>query len=124
MEFFKIINVRTTEGVIQKNITFSNLEDYCASIFVISSTNQTANTGTAWGEFTIQKDNINGGLRFSLIECPNALAYTITTGYPPEPEKIVFHLTINRVEPDTVLIEEIEEFIEEWKIGIEENFEL
>jgi len=123
MEFFKIINVRTTEDEIQKNITFPNLEDYCASIFVISSTNHIATTGTAWGEFTFQKDNINGGLRFSLLECPNALAFTITTSYPAEPDKIVFHLTVNKLEPDAVFIEEIKEFIEEWKIGIEENFE-
>ena len=124
MEFFNIINVQTTEGEIQKNITFDDLEDYCASIFTIEITNNKAGIGTFWGEFSLQKDDINGGLRFSLLECPNALAFTITTGFSPEPNKIIFHLTVNRLELNPVFIEEIEAFIEEWKVGIEENFKL
>ena len=123
MEFFNIINIQSTEGGIQKNITFDDLEEYCASIFIIKiNTNNKAVIGTFWGEFSLQRDNINGGLRFSLLECPNALVFTITTGFPPEPNKIIFHLTVNRLELNPVLIEEIKAFIDEWKVGIEENF--
>ena len=122
MEFFKIIDVRTTKDLIQQKITFDNLEDLCASIIVMNHSNNRAITGGLWGEFSLQKDQINGGLRFSLLQCPNALAFTITTGYPPEPNKIVFHLTVNRTELDAVFIEEIEEFTEDWKSGIEKNF--
>jgi hypothetical protein len=122
MEFFNIINTRTTEAEIQKNITFEDLEKYCVSIFTIKINNNKADIGTYWGEFTLQKDNIKGGLRFSLLECPNALAFTITTGLLPEPDKIIFHLTVNKLELTPVFIEEIEVFIEEWKVGIKENF--
>lgn len=124
MEFFNIINVRATTDDIQKKINFDDLEDFCASMFVINITGSTADVGTAWGEFSLQRDFINGGLRFSLLECPNALAFTITTGFPSKPNKIIFHLTVNKLELNPVFIEEIEAFIEEWKVGIEENFKL
>ncbi len=124
MEFFKIINIQTTKDQIQKNITFDNLDDLCASIFVMNFKNNTANIGGIWGEFSLQKDNINGGLRFSLLECPNALTFTITTGYLPEPNQIVLHLTVNRFELKPPFIEEIEEFINDWKSGIEKYFKL
>ena len=122
MEFFKIINVKTTANHLQKNICFGNLDDLCKSIFIMDYNENIANIGGIWGEFSLQKDLINGGLRFSLLECPNALTFTITTGYPPEPEQIVFHLTLNRTELKPMFIDEIEEFINDWKTGIEKEF--
>ena len=123
MEFFKTINVQTDKDVLQKNIRFDNLNDLCASIFVLDHKDNIAQIGGFWGEFSLQKDNINGGLRFSLLECPNALAFTITTGFPPEPNQIILHLTVNRIELDPIFIEEINEFINDWKIGIEKNLQ-
>jgi len=35
-----------------------------------------ANIGGIWGEFTLSRSKIKGGIRFSLIECPNALYWT------------------------------------------------
>ena len=54
---------------------------------------------------------INGGVRFTLLECPYSLSWTITTGFPPEPESIVIHLTINRQQISKEFIEEIEDFL-------------
>lgn len=122
MEFFKIIEVKTTAEEIQKNINFDNLDDLCESIFIMDHFEDIANIGGIWGEFSLQKDRINGGLRFSLLECPNALAFTITTGYPPSPDQIVFHLTVNRTELKSMFVEEIEAFIDDWKKGIEKEF--
>jgi len=122
MEFFKTINVQTDKDAIQKNIRFDNLNDLCASIFVLDHNDNIAQIGGFWGEFSLQKDNINGGLRFSFLECPNALVFTITTGFPPEPNQIVLHLTVNRMKLDPVFIEEIKELINDWKIGIEKNY--
>lgn len=124
MEFFKIINLQTTEALIQKNVHFENLDDLCANMFVMSFTDNIANIGGIWGEFSLQKDLINGGLRFSFLECPNALAFTLTTGFLPEPDKIVLHLTVNRLELKSEFVEEIEEFMTDWKTGMENNFKL
>jgi len=33
-----------------------------------------------WGEFQLRRDPIKGGVRYSMSDCPNALAWTITTG--------------------------------------------
>lgn len=122
MEFFKIINVKTTADQLQKNIHFGNLDDLCESIFIMDHTNNIASIGGIWEDFSLQKDLINGGLRFSLLECPNALTFTITTGYPPDPEQIVFHLTLNKTKLKPMFIDEIEDFIEDWKTGIEKEF--
>ncbi|MDH3322246.1 MAG: hypothetical protein OEM04_04600 [Flavobacteriaceae bacterium] len=124
MEFFKIINLQTTEALIQKNVHFENLDDLCANMFVMSFKDNIANIGGIWGEFSLQKDLINGGLRFSFLECPNALAFTLTTGFLPEPDKIVLHLTVNRLELKSEFVEEIEEFMTDWKTGMENNFKL
>lgn len=122
MEFFKIINIKTKKEQIQKNINFDNLETLCASFFVINYSDNIATIGTVWDEFSLQKDNINGGLRFSLLECPNALTFTITTGYPPEPNQVVLHLTVNRKTLKPQFIEEIQALMNDWKTGMEKNY--
>jgi hypothetical protein len=38
MEFFKIVDVRTTEKAIQKKLTLGNLEEFCESIFPLAWT--------------------------------------------------------------------------------------
>lgn len=122
MEFFNNINKKISQTEIQENINFENLENICENIFIENTTGNIATIGCIWGEFSLQKDLINGGLRFSLLECPNALTFTITTGHPPALEQVVFHLTINRKTISEEFIEEIEEFIQDWKIGIEKYF--
>ena len=63
-----------------------------------------------------------GGVRFSMLNCPNALAWTITTGYPPAREKIIVHLTINRERKQEEFIEEIQLFLEDLGNGIASFF--
>lgn len=114
MEFFRIVNVKTNEAAIQKSLTLENLDSISTEIFIIGSKNeQEAQIGGIWGEFTLSRSTINGGLRFALLECPNALAWTITTGYPPVSEAIIIHLTINRQQKDDSFLEEIAEFLDD-----------
>lgn len=84
MEFFKIIERKTTEKQIQESLTLSTLDKMTHLLFIIGDQNERqAEIGGLWGEFTLTRSEIKGGLRFALKECPNALAWTITTGYPP-----------------------------------------
>jgi hypothetical protein len=122
MEFFKIVDVRTTEKVIQKKLTLGNLEEFCESIFPLEDNPEVCLTGGMWGEFTVRRDEIMGGVRFSMLNCPNALAWTITTGYPPAREKIIVHLTINRERKQEEFVEEIQLFMEDLGNGIESFF--
>jgi len=122
MEFFKIVDVRTTEKAIQKKLTLGNLEEFCESIFPLEDNPEVCLTGGMWGEFTVRRDEIMGGVRFSMLNCPNALAWTITTGYPPAREKIIVHLTINRERKQEEFVEEIQLFLEDIGNGIASFF--
>jgi len=114
MEFFRIIKLNTTEKKIQESLRLVNLEAMSTQIFNLDEPGEhEASIGGLWGEFTLSRSKIKGGLRFALLECPNALSFTITTGYPPEPESLVIHLTINRLEQKPEFIEEINEFLDD-----------
>lgn len=122
MEFFKIVDVRTTEKTIQEKLMLGNLEEFCESIFPLEDHPEVCLTGGMWGEFTVRRDEIMGGVRFSMLNCPNALAWTITTGYPPAREKAVIHLTINRERKQEEFVEEIQFFLEDLGNGIASFF--
>ena len=114
MEFFRILKVKTTESNIQKALALENLNSMSNEIFVIGNQNKKeADIGGVWGEFTLTRSEIKGGLRFALLECPNALTWTITTGFPPEPNSIIIHLTINRQQKELSFIEEVNEFLDD-----------
>ena len=123
MEFFRIIKLKTQDKTIQDELTIANLEFISNQIFIIGDQNNTrADIGGIWGEFTLTRTLINGGLRFALVECPNALAWTITTGIQPDPDAIVIHLTINRQQQKESFIEEIEGFLNDQSICLQDYF--
>ena len=119
MEFFVVAHIIRNEVWIQENINIASMPNYCPSIAVNTQADDTARIDTIWGEFEVQRQSISGGVRFALTTCPNALAWTITTGYRPAPEHIVIHCTINRIESGEDFVESIEEFVQEWKEGLE-----
>lgn len=123
MEFFRTLKINTQENVLHNELTLENLEFISTEIFVIGKQNQhEAEIGGLWGEFTLTRNPIRGGLRFALVECPNALAWTITTELPPDPDVIVIHLTINRQQQKDSIIEEIEEFLDDQCVQIQNYF--
>ena len=114
MEFFRTVNIQTDEKKIQSKLTLENLDLISNDIFAIESKDDSeTKIGCGWGEFTLTRFEIRGGLRFALVECPNALAWTITTGFAPNPEAIVLHLTINRKTQNKHFIDEIEAFLDD-----------
>lgn len=124
MEFFTIIDNQVTEAQIQESIKPSTLDDFTETMFVLETISESEFKGvTLWGDFHISYHKIKGGVRFTLLDCPNALAWTITTGYPPERHKIAFHVTINRTQKHESFIEEIHEFMQEWEEGLKEGFD-
>lgn len=123
MEFFRNIKLKTQDKTIQDELTIENLEFISNEIFVIGDQNKTeAEIGGLWGEFTLTRTLIKGGLRFALVECPNALTWTITTGLNPDPDVIVIHLTINRQEQKESFIEEIDEFLDDQSSCLQDYF--
>jgi len=114
MEFFRIIPIKTTEVSIKELLIFAKLDAMSTQLFVIGKQDKNeAEIGSLWGEFTLRRSEINGGVRFALVECPNALCWTITTGFSPNKEAIIIHLTINRKEKKQEFIDEIEDFLKD-----------
>jgi hypothetical protein len=123
MEFFRTIDIRTDEQKIKNTLVFEDLELMSSELILLEALNDTkAKIGSLWGEFTLARQDIKGGLRFSLLECPNALTWTITTGYEPAPEAIIIHLTINRIEKDQEFLEEIKEFLDDQSLLLKKAF--
>lgn len=122
MEFFRIINKQVSEAIIQEKITPETLENFTESMFLLEKIEHKFSGGTLWGEFLISYHKINGGVRFALLDCPNALQWTITTGFPPDRDKIIVHATINRTQKPTEFLEEVEDFLNEWEVGLNNQF--
>lgn len=123
MEFFKFVSVKTSEAELRSLLSLENLSIYSSELLPLTEIeDDRVRIGGVWGEFTLTSHPIAGGLRFALQECPNALTWTVTTGFPPEPEVIVIHLTINRKEKEQDFLEEIEEFMEDLAAGIMKVF--
>jgi len=119
MEYFRIITIETTAQIIQRQLTLTNLDAISTEIFNLEPPQQeTSSIGGLWGEFTLSRSLINGGVRFTLIECPNALCWTITTGFPPNPNAIIIHLTINRQNITSDFDEEINDFLEDQEVQL------
>jgi hypothetical protein len=114
MEFFRIIKSKSSEESIQNHIKLNNLNELSTEIFnLVDPGENTVSIGGIWGEFTLSRSEIKGGVRFALVECPNALCWTITTGYPPDPESVIIHLTLNRLEKNQEFVIEIEAFLDD-----------
>lgn len=120
MEFFAIADVATDEAALRQALTISALPRFCPSITeVFSDEGETGEIYSVWGRFGLRREEMRGGVRFTMPTCPNAFQWTLTTGFPPAPDKVVFHGTINRTEHDPDFIETLEDFAAEWKAGLE-----
>lgn len=120
MEFFQIARVHTDSPAIQQQVTLERLPDFCASIESVSEVSEdSCIVFCIWGRFLVRREPINGGVRFTMPDCPNAFQWTITTGYPPAPEAIVCHGTVNRKDHDPDFIESMQGFFLDWKEGLE-----
>ncbi len=119
MEFFRIIDTTTTQEQIQEKIVPEVVNDFAETMLFLESNGTNFIGTTLWGDFDISYNKVKGGVRFALLSCPNALCWTITTGYPPEAGKIVLHCTINRTEKEAEFIEEVHEFLDEWEEGLQ-----
>ncbi len=123
MEFFRTVHIRTNEKKIKKTLVFEGLELMSSDLLLFEVMNGSrAKIGSFWGEFTLTRQDIKGGLRFSLLECPNALTWTITTGYEPDQDSIIVHLTINRMEKNHEFLEEIKEFLDDQSLLLKKTF--
>ncbi|WP_018873035.1 hypothetical protein [Thioalkalivibrio sp. ALJ16] len=116
MEFFRTLPLQADAATLQRAVTVPALPRLNSAIDTLLQ-DAGLDVGVVyclWGEFRVHRECINGGVRFSLPGCPNALAWTLTTGHPPAPDAVILHLTINRAEHDPDFVESLELFADSW----------
>ncbi|MHB8536374.1 MAG: hypothetical protein ACYDBW_13155 [Sulfuricaulis sp.] len=119
MEFFAVVDKHIDTEALQARLDIASLPSLCASIGqVLAHDGDRGEIYCVWGQFIVHREPISGGVRFTLPNCLNTLAWTITTGLPPAPEKIVIHCTINRSGQDADFISSIEQFVIDWRKGL------
>lgn len=119
MEIFGKAQVRISEGDIQRYIDVANLPEWCAAIEeVLTSQGSRGEIRTAWGEATIHRELINGGIRFSCPNNPHAMQWSITVNRL-KPGEVLVHLTTNCAAHEGEEQERLERFVTQWNDGLE-----
>jgi len=118
MEFFEEIERQSVDIEALKDLLqISELPNYCRSIdSVISDNHDVGEIYCVWGQFKVSREVIKNGVRFALLDCPHAFAWTIT--YHEDRNMLVVHCTIDDREEDEEFIESINEFAADWGYGI------
>lgn len=120
MEFFAIADVNMAPEALREKITLAALPGYCESFALVDCLDgESCEVESIWGRFQVTRQEITGGLRFTMPTCPNCFAWTITSGLPPTPDKVVIHATFNRRQHEQWFVESMEEFVRQWKAGLE-----
>ena len=84
MEFFATVEKVIDGNTLQAQLGIASLPKFCASITqVMSHDGNEGEIYCSWGLFFIRREPIRGGVRFTLPKCPNTLAWTVTSGLPP-----------------------------------------
>ncbi|TNF34425.1 MAG: hypothetical protein EP315_07205 [Gammaproteobacteria bacterium] len=123
MEFFRSIDDLPLDSQqLKAMLLISHLPALCQSInSVLWNAQDHGKIYCLWGEFSIRREELKHGVRFSLPECPNALAWTITRDHPDQ--AIVIHCTINKTEHDQDFIDSIHQFMHDLEQGLlQQNF--
>ena len=98
-------------------LAIDNLTGLCSSINDVTSLKDNeADIYCLWGAFNLRREEIRYGVRFSLLNCPHALAWTITLNKVNN--TIIIHCTIDKTEQDTDFVESIHDFVKDWSNGI------
>ncbi|MEE9355557.1 MAG: hypothetical protein V3U75_08205 [Methylococcaceae bacterium] len=118
MEFYQEVHSENIAvSSLQELLTVNSLETYCDSITEVSSINgDVGDIYCIWGAFTVQRVELKHGVRFSLLSCPHALAWSITLN--TENNMLIIHCTIDKKESDQDFSESIEGFVNDWHNGL------
>ena len=118
MEFFQEVHYPGLDiPHLKQWLTIRNLPNLCASIdTAVPSTENEGDLYCLWGAFNVRRDEIRNGVRYALVNCPHALAWTVTLDEAWE--HVVIHCTIDKTQPDPEFAESIEMFVSDWSDGM------
>lgn len=122
MEFFQEVHhPGLAVSRLKQSLTIGNLPNLCASISTAAVRSE--NEGEIyclWGSFNVRRDEIRNGVRYALVECPHALAWTVALDEARE--HVVIHCTIDKTHPDPEFAESIHAFVADWANGVRAGF--
>lgn len=123
MELLEVIKCKALDEDSLKNLLIiERLPDLCNSIYtVVSHDNDNGIIYCVWGVHKVNREIIKHGVRFSLIDCPNALIWTVTVKEGKGESKINIHCTTDNEEKDEDFIDSIRAFVMGWKHGLMRN---
>ncbi len=119
MEFFgEVSNRAVTAEELQDLITIARLPELCSSIDSVLSIEspERGEIYCVWGQFQISREDIRNGVRFALLNCPHALAWTVAAH--GRENGVVIHCTIDDREEEEEFVESIEQFVRDWVEGL------
>ncbi|HHJ13860.1 MAG TPA: hypothetical protein ENJ79_05715 [Gammaproteobacteria bacterium] len=118
MEYFAHARLHTSPQRLQEQLVLEALPRFCVSIEKLLETGPDhARVWCLWGEFRVRRECIRDGVRFTLPDCPNALAWTITA--EADSARALVHLAINRSRPEEDFDASIRTFMNDWVQGLE-----
>ena len=118
MEFFGNIEKNDIDiEALRDQLQIATLPVHCKSIdTVIADNGNRGEIYCVWGQFTVSRAPIRNGVRFALLDCPHALAWTIA--YHAKQKTLVVHCTIDDQEEDQEFVKSIEQFVSDWGQGL------
>ena len=120
MELYARAQVRIPEGDLQRYIDVNNLPEWCNAIEEVLETHGSrGEIRTAWGEASIHRELISGGVRFSCPNNPDAMQWSITAD-KAKPSEVLVHLTTNREQHSSEDQEHMELLVADWRAGLED----
>lgn len=102
---------------LEQSLTIENLPNLCASISTaVPRTESEGELYCLWGPFNVRRDEIRNGVRYALVECPHALAWTVRLDEASE--RVIIQCTIAKTQPDPEFAESIHGFVSDWADGV------
>lgn len=122
MEFFQEVHhPGLATPRLKQSLTIENLPNLCASISTAAARSESeGDLYCLWGSFSVRRDEIRNGVRYALVECPHALAWTVTLDEVRE--HVIIHCTIDKAQPDPEFADSIHGFVADWADGVREGF--
>lgn len=124
MEFYEEVQLSSFVNIdkLKKLLVIKNLPLLCSSISSIIDDNRSKGTiYCIWGEFRINREELKYGVRYSMPDCPNALVWSITLD--DSTKNVVIYCTINKTEHEDDFILSVQEFVNAWKKGINQEID-
>lgn len=120
MEWFSIANANLPASELQRHIRIDTLHEWCTAPPAIAGDAGTT-PDTDWAHWSVHREVIRDGLRFTLPGTVQALQWTLTAGGHARPGTVSVHCTLNTSHADALTTAALERFMDDWRQGLEEG---